>query len=166
MASEEALLDPALLQAAADGEDFGDDVDIDLSEAINFDPFEADDLPFEVIAAEKKIGKTSKAPYIELTVKAFDHEEFAGRQLYTNVNLTGKGAGIGFDTLEALGATDKAGNLVTRDNPKVNPGRLVGLKGLAKVRIKPAEGEYKAKAEIKRVRPYVSDAVAEASDLK
>ena len=157
-------LDALMAKAAEEGEDIGDDeVEIDLSEAETFEPFTAK-VPVEIVARALKHGKDSGKPYLELKVRVFEGE-FEKRVLWTNINLTGKGAGFGFDKLAAFGAKDKDGNAVSRDNPKVSLKGLLGLRAFAECA--PDErAEYAHKVVVGKITPYVSAAEAEAENLK
>lgn len=152
------------------GEEYGEDIEIDLSEAVSFEPFNADKLPVEIVGAKLKKGTESGKPYVELQLLSFGDHEYAGRTLWTNINLTGKGAGIGFDQLEAFGATSKSGEPVSRENPKLHLPGLVGLLGLAKVRIgkdRTVNGQhYEGRAEVKAIKPYISPDEEAAADLQ
>jgi len=157
-------LNELLDQAQAEGEDIGDDeVEIDLSEAVNFDPFTAR-VSVEVTAAALRHGNDSKAPYIEFKMRVFEGE-YEGRCLWTNVSLTGKGAGFGFDKLSALGAKSKDGTLISREHRRIS---ISGLKGLrAAVDVAPDKRkEYKHKAEVGKFHKYVSPDAAAAEDIK
>lgn len=157
-------LQELLAQAQAEGEDIGDDeVEIDLSEAATFEAF-TDRVPVEVTAAALKHGKDSKAPYIEFKLRVFEGE-YEGRILWTNVNLTGKGAGFGFDKLSILGARSKDGTLITKENRRIS---LAGLKGLrASVDVAPDEREkYKHKVVVGKFHPYVSPDAEAAEEVK
>lgn len=157
-------LDALMAAAAEAGEELGDDeVEIDLSEAVTFEPFEAR-VPIEITAAAKKHGKESKKPYLELKVRVFEGE-FEGRVLWTNINLTGKGAGFGFDKLEAFGAKSKDGKPVSRENPRIFLGGLKGLRASADCAPDERE-EYKKKVVVGKIVAYVSEAEAEADNLK
>jgi hypothetical protein len=158
-------LQELLEQAQADGEDIGDDeVEIDLSEAATFEAFTAPKVPVEITAAALKHGKDSKKPYIEFKMRVIEGE-YEGRILWTNVNLTGKGAGFGFDKLTVLGAKSKDGQLITKENRRVS---LAGLKGLrASVDVAPDKREeYKHKVVVGKFHPYVSPDAAAAGDIK
>lgn len=153
----------ALMAAAAEqGEEIGDDeVEIDLSEAVTFEPFEAK-VPVEIVAAVVKQGPKSR--YIETKVRVFEGE-YEGRVLWVNLTLTGKGASFGFEYLGAFGAKSKDGELVTKDNPRISLKQLQGLRAFAACAPDPRE-EYKHKVVIGKITPYVSAAAEEAESLK
>lgn len=153
-----------LAQAQVEGEDIGDDeVEIDLSEAATFEAF-TDRVPVEVTAAALKHGKESKAPYIEFKLRVIEGE-YEGRVLWTNVNLTGKGAGFGFDKLSVLGAKSKDGTLISKENRRIALSNLKGLR--ASVDVAPDEREeYKHKVVVGKFHPYVSPDAAAAEEVK
>lgn len=151
-------LDELMRQAAEDGADIGDDeLEIDLSEAETFEPFTAK-VPVEIIAVQLKTGKESGKPYLELKLRVFEGE-FAKRILWTNVNLTGKGAGIGYDTLAAFGYS------LDREKPKVKRSALIGLKAVASCAPDKRE-EYSHKVVVGKITTYTSADEEDAADLK
>jgi hypothetical protein len=151
-------LDELMRQAAEEGEAIGDDeVEIDLSEAATFEPFTAD-VPVEIVGRALKYGKESKAPYLELKLRIFEGEHVK-RILWTNINLTGAGAGFGVEKLAAFGYS------LDKDKPKVKLSALDGLKALASCAPDSRE-EYKHKVVVGKIKPYVSEAEAQAADLK
>jgi hypothetical protein len=153
-----------LIAASGEGSELADDeVEIDLSEAATFEPFTAR-VPVEVTGAALKHGKASTKPYIELKLRVFEGE-YAKRVLWTNINLTGLGAGFGFDKLSLLGATSKDGQLITSKNRRISLGKLVGLRCL--VDCAPDEREeYAHKVVVGKFYKYVSAAESEAENLK
>jgi len=162
---EESELDALMRQAAEEGEDVGDDeVDIDLSEAATFEPFTDKNVPIEITTASRKVGKDSGAPYLELKVRVFEGEH-AKRVLWTNINLTGKGAGFGIDKLAAFGATSKDGTPISSKNTKLYLPGLVGLKALAECAPDERE-EYKTKVVIGKIKPYGDADEDEVENLK
>jgi ribosomal protein S28E/S33 len=151
-------LDALMERAAAEGEDIGDDeLEIDLSEAVDVSPFAAKGVPVEVV---KSLVKTSAAgnKYIKLQLRVFEGE-YTKRVIFENVNLKGTGAGFGRQTLDALGAG------IDWDAPRVKPQALVGLKGLVDTVVTSQEG-YSDKTECKNWRPYASAAAEDAASLK
>lgn len=151
-------LDEMMARAAEEGAELTDDeVEIDLSEAVNFDPF-SDTVPVEIAVAALKHGKESKKPYIELKLRVFEGE-YEGRILWTNLNLTGKGAGFSRDKLAAFG------HPIDEDNPKVSPKKLVGAQGMAVCAPDTREG-YEHKVLVSSIKKYVTAAEAEAENLK
>ena len=146
----------AMVAAAEEGEAIGDDeVEIDLSEAVSFEAITAD-VPVEIVAAELKKGP--KARYIELKLRVFEGEH-EKRLFWTNATVSGKGAGIGFDELNAFGAD------IDRKAPKVSCKALIGLRAVASVAPDKRE-EYAHKTVVGRIKRYVSEADKEAANLK
>jgi hypothetical protein len=134
-----------------------DELEIDLSEAETYEPFEAK-VPVEIVAAATKFGKESKKPYLELKLRVFEGE-FEKRVLWTNINLTGKGAGFGVEKLAAFGYA------IDKDKPRVKPSALVGLKATAACAPDERE-EYAHKVVVGKITRYVSEAEASADELK
>lgn len=153
-----------LIDSSGEGAELADDeVEIDLSEAATFEPFTAR-VPVEITGAALKHGKDSKAPYIELKLRVFEGE-YAKRVLWTNINLTGLGAGFGFDKLSILGATSKDGQLITSKNRRISLGNLIGLRCSVDAAPDKRE-EYSHKVEVGKFYKYVSAAESEAENLK
>jgi hypothetical protein len=150
-------LEDLMEKAAEEGAEIGDEVDIDLSEAETYEPFEAD-VPVEITTALLKRSKENHNPYIELKLRVFEGE-YLGRVVFSNLNLTGKGAGFAFADLKSFGYE------VDKDKPKVSVTRLIGLKAIAVCKPDDREG-YSHKVKVKRIKRYVSEAEAATDDLK
>jgi hypothetical protein len=151
-------LEALMNKAAQEGDDIGEDeLEIDLSEAVDLSPFASKGTPVEVV---KTLVKTSAAgnKYIKLQLRVFEGEH-EGRVIFENVNLKGTGAGFGRQTLDALGAG------IDWDAPRVKPQSLVGLKASIDTVVTSQEG-YSDKTEAKNWKPYVSAAAEEAASLK
>jgi hypothetical protein len=154
----EGELNAMLADSAEEGADLADDeVEIDLSEAESFEPFTAT-VPVEVVAAVLKHGKTSKKPYVELKLRVFEGD-YEKRILWTNINLTGKGAGFATDKLRALGLD------FDPKHPRIKLKGLVGRR--CNVACAPDEREeYSHKVVVGKFTRYVSAAEESAADLK
>lgn len=151
-------LDALMERAATEGEEVGDDeLDIDLSEAVDISPFASKGVPVEVV---KVLVKTSAAgnKYIKLQLRVFEGE-YEKRVIFENVNLKGTGAGFGRQTLDALGAD------INWDAPRIKPQSLVGLKATIDTVVTSQEG-YSDKTEAKNWRSFVSAATEAAASLK
>jgi hypothetical protein len=121
---------------------------IDLSEADTFDPFTAV-VPVVIVTAEMKTGKDSGKPYIKLRLKVTSGE-YEGRVLFTNLNLTGKGAGFAMKDLEKFGATSKDGKPINKDNPRIDIEGLPGLEARASVAPDSRE-EYSDQVQVNKI---------------
>ena len=168
LSEDDNELDALMRQHAEEGAEIGDDeVDIDLSEAETYEPFTAT-VPVEITTAALKVaGQNAKVPgskYLELKLRVFEGE-YEKRVAWTNVSLTGKGAGFGIDKLEAFGAESKSGDPINKDNVKVYLPGLRGLRALAACAPDPRE-EYKHKLVVGKISRYVSEGEAEAENLK
>lgn len=146
-----------LLARVHDGMELAEgEVLIDLSEAETYEPFTAV-VPVCILTATMKTGKTSGKPYIELKLKVTEEdEEYAGRILFTNLNLTGKGAGFAIGDLEKFGATSKDGTPISKTNPRIDIEGLPGLTARASVAPDDRE-EYSDKCVVKRILKGASD---------
>lgn len=142
-------LDDLLGQAAAEGAEDGDDdeVDIDLSESVSYEAFTAK-VPVEIVKATKLVGKDSGKPYVKLQLRIFEGE-YEGRVVFTNLNLTGKGAGFGADKLKAFGY------VIDPDRPKLRLKALLGLKAIASCAPDKRE-QYSDNVEVGKITRYVA----------
>jgi hypothetical protein len=150
----EANLDELTRQAAEEGADIGDEeLEIDLSDAVDLSPFAGKDVPVEVVKAVKTPSKSTPGnTYIKLHLRVFEGE-FKGRYIFDNVNLKGKGAGFARSSLDALGAG------IDWDAPRIRPSKLVGLRALVKTAIDVQE-DYADKTVVKGWKPYRSDSAS------
>lgn len=152
-------LDEMLAEAAANGEEIGDDyLEIDLSEAATFEPFEAK-VPVEIIGVESKRGKEAPhTPFLELKLRVFEGE-YEGRTLFESVMLAGKGAGFGRDKLAAFDY------MVDPEKPRVSPKALKGRRAFAECAPDTRE-EYKHKVVVGKLTKYVSADEEAATEVK
>jgi len=154
---KEKSLAELMEDAVHEGGEIGDEVEIDLSEAETYEPFDAA-VPVEIIAAAMRKSKDKGNPYIELRLRVFEGE-YLNRQVYSNLNLTGKGAGFAFADLKSFGYE------IDKDKPRVSVTALIGLKAVAVC--KPdAREDFSHKVVVKRIRRYIPEAEAAAEDLK
>jgi len=147
-------LDDLIQESDAGYEVADDEVDIDLSEAVSFEPFTGT-VPAEVVKATLTHGQASKKPYIELRLQVTEGE-FEKRMLFYNINLTGKGAGFAGEALRILGYP------IDPKRPKVSPKRLVGAKCNA-VCAPDEREEFAHKVVVKRLKPLTA---ADTSGVK
>lgn len=151
--------DKMLEEAGEEGFDAADDlIDIDLSEAMTFEPFTAK-VPVEIVTAIlKRAQEPPHNPYIELKVRVFEGE-FEGRILFTNLNLKGKGAGIAMDKLRAFGYS------VDPEKPQLSPAKLIGLRANAACAPDDRE-EYSHKVVVGKITKYVAEQKAAEAEVK
>jgi hypothetical protein len=151
-------LDVLMAAAAEAGEDIGDEeLDIDLSEAVDISPFAAKGVNIEVVKAVAKLSSAGNK-YIKMQIRVFEGD-FEKRVIFDNVNLKGAGAGFGRQTLDALGAG------IDWAAPKVKASKLIGLKATVDCVIESQEG-YNDKTVVKNWRPYKSADTAAAAEVK
>lgn len=141
---------------AAGRADAEDALVMDLSEAVDndFEPFEGRHpiVVEKVVAGKIKTGDNAGKGKLDLTVKV-TAGEFINRKLFPTLPLAGRGAGMTKRFLAGLGYE------IDPEAPTIDPQALVGLEGVAVCKIRAAEGEYKAKTEVKDI------VAAEEADL-
>lgn len=150
--------DKMMEEAVDEGDDIGSDVvDIDLSEAMTFEPFTAK-VPVEIVTAALKHSQEAGNPYIEMKLRVFEGEH-EGRILFTNLNLKGKGAGFAMDKLAAFRYE------VDPEKPQLAMSKLIGLRATASCAPDTRE-EYSHKVVVGKITRYVAEQEAAEAEVK
>lgn len=146
-------------ELVAEVDEDAEELEIDLSEAADFEVIDGK-RPVEIVAV--KVGKSKNAPnhpYIEAKLKVIGDED-AGRIVFKTLMLKGKGAGITRRFLTVM----ESGIDFDAAPPRISPAKLVGLRGIAVLAADKRE-EYKHKTVVNDMLPFEDSAAAEADEL-